>query len=482
MSQVSPYIRLEPAEQKKVIAGASLLWFYNLVFAFTMPVVLPALMEYYNMMAYYAILGGVTSLVGCIVTPIGGKLGDRFGRRKICLLAGYLRLALMLLCAVPTNGAVFFLLYTLGNLVGGFLNAFPATILSDVTTPEERPRWFGVFGTINGASLLIGLLGGGLIVDFLGPLSTFLFFAPFGLLSLILLTAHYPNAPSNLRARMDKVGMLLLGSGTTLVLAWCAFGDMLFSRVSLLGIGVLCVGAMLLVFLLLYERRVADPLFNLRLFKNHHFVMSFSTHLLIAPMMCLCSSVLTLYGQVGLGLSAAVSGTLALPKNILFLFFPSLLGTWVAKSASRFRVAFLSCGAAIAVASLLSSTWDTSTSVLTIYLVMLLFGIGTSCQSVCIQPYMQMSVSAADMGMATAMIQFANSVGVVIFNAFYNISYNMRYAHAMELGGGEHLAEAVAETFSSMSLLSAVTGLIIILFALRFTERRTSSVSVPSRL
>ena len=154
----------------------------------------------------------------------------------------------------------------------------------------------------------------------------------------------------------------------------------------------------------------------------------------------------------------------------------------MAKSASRFRVAFLSCGAAIAVASLLSSTWDTSTSVLTIYLVMLLFGIGTSCQSVCIQPYMQMSVSAADMGMATAMIQFANSVGVVIFNAFYNISYNMRYAHAMELGGGEHLAEAVAETFSSMSLLSAVTGLIIILFALRFTERRTSSVSVPSRL
>ena len=142
MQQVCPYINLQPKVQKKVIAGAGLLWFYNLLFGFTMPVVLPSLMEQYDIMAYYAIMGGITSLVGCIVTPIGGKLGDRFGRRRVCLLAGYLRLALMLFCAIPTNGPIFFVIYVLGNLVGGFLNAFPATILSDVTTPEERPRCF----------------------------------------------------------------------------------------------------------------------------------------------------------------------------------------------------------------------------------------------------------------------------------------------------------------------------------------------------
>lgn len=246
----SPYIQLQPRVQKKVIAGAGLLWFYNLLFGFTMPVVLPSLMEHYDMMAFYAILGGVTSLVGCIVTPIGGKLGDRFGRRRVCLLAGYTRLALMLFCAIPTSGPVFFAAYVLGNLVGGFINAFPATILSDVTTPEERPRWFGVFGTINGAALLIGLLGGGIIVDLLGPLATFLFFAPFGLSALVLLTLYYPNVPSSECSKLDKSGMVLLGFGTASVLAWCAFGDMLFPRVSVFGLSLLIIGIILLAALL----------------------------------------------------------------------------------------------------------------------------------------------------------------------------------------------------------------------------------------
>lgn len=475
--QTFPYIKLKSGDQKKVIAGAGLLWFYNLLFGFTMPVVLPSLMEYYGMMAYYAILGGVTSLVSCIVTPIGGKLGDRFGRRRVCLLAGYLRLALMLFCAIPTNGPVFFTVYVLGNLVGGFLNAFPATILSDVTTPDERPRWFGIFGTINGAALLIGLLGGGIIVDLLGPLATFLFFAPFGLFALILLTQYYPNAPSSACTALDRGGMVLLGFGTAAVLAWCAFGDMLFSRGSVPGLVLLIGGLALLVVLFWYEQRVKAPLFNLRLFRDSHFTMSFSTHLLIAPMMCLCSSVLALYGQVGLGLSATVSGTLALPKNILFFLLPSLLGTWISRNQNRFRTAFLVCGSAITVASLLSASWGTSTSVITIYLVMLLFGIGTSCQSVCIQPYMQMTVSPSDMGVAAAMIQFANSVGVVIFSACNNIVYNARYAQAMQLGGSEHLAQAVAETFSLMSLLSAGSGIIIIVFTLHFVKGRSRDMS-----
>lgn len=471
MAQITPYIPLNPAVKKNVILGAGFLWFYNLIFGFTMPVVLPSLMEYYDMMAFYAILGGVTSLVGCIVTPIGGKLGDLFGRRRVCLLAGYLRLALMLFCAIPTSGPVFFAVYVAGNLVGGFINAFPATILSDVTTPEERPKWFGIFGTINGAALIIGLLGGGVLVDLFGPLSVFLVVAPFGLVALILLTIYYPNRPSSDHVGIDTGGMILLALGTACVLAWCAFGDMLFPRVSVVGLGLLVLGIILLIILFRYESKAKDPLFNLKLFRNSHFTMSFSTHLLIAPMMCLCSSVLALYGQVGLGLSATVSGTLALPKNILFFILPSVLGAWIARNQSRFRTAFLLCGGAIAIASLISATWTANTSIFAVYAVMLIFGLGTSCQSVCIQPYMQIAVSPTDMGGAAAMVQFANSVGVVIFSAFYNIFYNARYAEAMALGGGHHLAEAIADTFSCVSLLSAVCGIAVIVLTLRFIPK-----------
>lgn len=481
-ASASPYIPLEPAAKRGTLIGVSLLWLYNLLFGFTMPVVFPSIMAHYDMMAYLAILGGLSSLFSCLVTPIGGKLGDRFGRRRVCLLAGYLRLILMAFCAIPTSGPVFITVYSVGSFAGGLLNAYPATILSDVTTAEERPKWFGVFGTINGASLLIGLLGGGLIVDYLGPFSTFWFFAPWGLAAMVLITLYYPNRQADERSPLDYGGIILLGLGLAGVLSWCAFGDDLFPRFSAAGLALLLGGiALLLLLLCWYERRVSDPLIDLTLFQNRNFSMSFSAHLLIAPMMCLCSSVLILFGQMSLGLSATVSGTLALPKNLLFVIVPTFLGAWVARDQSRFRVTFLGCGAAVAAASALASAWGTSTPLWAIYPVMLIFGIGTCCQAVSIQPYMQMAMEPQRMGIAAALLLFANSAGVAIFNAFYNIFYNGKYTQAMALGGGPHLAEAISRVFSAMAVLSCVSGLLLVVITLLLIPRRKAPGGLLSK-
>lgn len=466
-----PYIPLKPRAKHGVILGSCFLWFYNLLFGFTMPVVFPSLMAHYDLMAYYAILGGISSLFSCLITPIGGKLGDRFGRRRVCMAAGYTRLILMMLCAIPTSGAVFLVLYSAGNFAGGLLNAYPSAILSDVTVPEERPRWFGLFGTINGASLLIGLLGGGLVVDHLGPFNVFWFFAPWGVVGLVLLTIFYPDRPAKETKPIDWTGIALLAVGLTCILTWCAFGGTGFDRGSLPGVALLVGGVAVLAVLIRYERRPADPLIDLRLFRNRNFSMSFSCHLLIAPMMCLCSSVLTLFGQMSLGLSATASGTLALPKNILFLVLPTFFGAWIARNQRRFRTAFLGCGIAIGAASVLASFWTVETPVYVIYAVMLVFGVGTSFQAVSIQPYMQIAVPPQEMGIASALLMFANSIGVALFNAFYNIFYNAKYSAAMALGGGGHLAQAIAETFSAMAVLSAVCGGILIAVTLLLIPR-----------
>ena len=77
MTQVAaPYIPLKPKAKRGAIFGASFLWLYSMLFSFAMPVVYPALMAHYDMMEYYAILGALSSLFSCLVTPIGGKLGD----------------------------------------------------------------------------------------------------------------------------------------------------------------------------------------------------------------------------------------------------------------------------------------------------------------------------------------------------------------------------------------------------------------------
>jgi len=418
------------------------------------------------------VLTGICALLAAVAIPIGGKLGDRFGRRRMCLWVGYIRILLMTSCAIPTSGPVFFVMYCIARTLGGVMSAFPAAILSDVTNKEERPRFFGIYGGINGAAFVFGLFLGGVIVDYLGGLSAFVLFAPFGLTALILITRFFPNKPSENPAPIDVRGMVLMTLGVGSVLVWCSFGGRFFSRTSPFGIALLVAGAVFLWLLFRVEQKVPDPLINLKMFRMKPLIISFSGNLLIAPMMSTFSSVLILFGEHSLGLSATVCGTLALPKNIMFALVPPLLGAWLAKDHSRFRITFLGAGIFLTAGCVIASFWNTSTPVLTIYLSMLVLGVGTCCQTVSIQPYTQVKVPQKDLGVATAMVSFANSFGVVIFNVVYNMVYNPRYNAAVELGAETHLPAAMTEIFSIMCVFSAFCCALIVVLTLILVPRK----------
>lgn len=471
MPQSAPYISLPKKQKYGTIAGASLLWFYHIAYTFSLPVSMPLIMQHYGAMAHFATLSAISALLQCLITPLGGKLGDQFGRRRVCLIAGAARIVLLLCCAIPTSGVAFFLLSSVGGAVGGLLFPLPHAIMSDVTTLEERPRWFGLFGAINGVAMVIGLFLGGIIVDIWGPFSLFPLVAVLGAASLLLLFLYYPNRPSETPSPIDWGGIGLLALTLLCLIGWCSFGGAAFARTSLFGLLVLAAGFLFLVLLVVHERRVPAPLLTPRLFRIRSFTVSFSVQFLIPPMVYLCSSMLTLYGQSVLGMSAAASGTLAMPKNLLFCVLPMVLGSLLAKDSRRFRAVFLLCGAAICLGSLACAAWTTSTPLLLIYLTMLIFGVGTSCQSVTIQPYMHLGLEPKDIGIATAMLQFGSSVGSVLFNAFYTIFYNGRYEAAVSTLGEAGVPVAVAETFSALSLFSAVSGALIAAVALFLIPR-----------
>lgn len=466
MPQPTAYIDLPKKQKYGTIAGASLLWFYHIAYTFSLPVSMPLIMQHYNAMAHLATLSAISALLQCLVTPLGGKLGDQFGRRRVCLIAGIIRIALLLCCAFPSSGMVFFLLSSVGGAVGGLLFPLPHAIMSDVTTLEERPRWFGLFGAINGVAMVIGLFLGGIIVDTWGSFSLYPLVSVIGAAALTLLFLFYPNRPSDEASPIDWGGIGLLALTLLCLMGWCSFGGVVFARTSPFGLSLLAMGAVFLFLLVIHERRVSSPLLTPRLFRSRCFTVSFSVQFLIPPMVYLCSSMLTLYGQSVLGMSAAASGTLAMPKNLLFCILPMILGSLLAKDNRRFRAVFFLCGAAICLGSLACSAWTASTPLVLIYLTMLIFGVGTSCQSVSIQPYMHLGLDPRDIGIATAMLQFGSSVGSVLFNAFYTIFYNGRYEAAVSTFGEAGTSIAVAETFSALSLFSAASGALIAAVAL----------------
>ena len=110
-------------------------------------------------------------------------------------------------------------------------------------------------------------------------------------------------------------GIALLGGCLVCLLGWCSPGR---NRVSArlrpwgrsAGDGAPAGGAAVW-----REKQAPGPLIGLTLFRRRHYAVSFAVQMLIPPMVYLCSSVLVLFGQSVMGLSATASGTLAMPKT-----------------------------------------------------------------------------------------------------------------------------------------------------------------------
>ena len=220
--QVAPaHIQLEERAKKQVLFGIFLFYLNRCLFSFTVPAIMPSVMESYGLMGWYAIQTGVNTLMSCIAIPVGGKLGDIFGRRKPFLLGGYISLGLSLVCSIRMSGPLFFGLYTVVAFLNGLIGSYTGSMISDVTTTRERPRLFGIMSTINGIGVVIGLPLGGIIVDYLGAFWGFAIYVPIGVAGMVMILRHYPNCPADHPVAVDKVGIGLMACSFGCILTCC---------------------------------------------------------------------------------------------------------------------------------------------------------------------------------------------------------------------------------------------------------------------
>lgn len=421
----------EKSKKAAALTGICVLYLYNMLYTFALPVMYPSMLSQYSLMPYYALFGVISISMSCISTPLGGKLCDTIGRKRLFLITGSLRLILMFLCGIHTTPLVFSVLYLSSSCITGFMYAIPLAILSDLTTAEERPRYFGYFGAITGVSLLAGILLGGIITDLFGAFSMFFLFIPILLAAMVLVGYGYTDKRSSTGiSKLDGPGCLLMALCLASLIGLCSFGGSLFPWISWISGALLFAFAAFFLLFIRREMHCADPLLDLSVFTDRNFVLSFACGFLIAPMVSLCSGYLVLFGQVALGLSSTISSTLAIPKNIIYLILPTFLGVWVSKNDGRYQAAFLGCGGLIALGGLLSVFWNVNTGVVTIYLVMVVYGLATSCQSISMQPYMQLSIPPERVGIASSLIAFSTTLGSTLIGAANTIYFNARYSIA----------------------------------------------------
>lgn len=363
------------------------------------------------------------ALAVTVVTPLYGKLGDMFGRKRLLLISIVLFLAGSVLSGMAQGMPELIGFRALQGLgAGGLIVGVMATI-GELVTPRERGRLQGYFAAVGAVSMIGGPLLGGLITDHFGWRWTFYINLPLGILALVIVTStlHLPQrARSGHRVDYAGAGLLAVAAAAIVLLTTWGGNQYAWTSPTILGLGAL--GLVALIGFLLAERRAAEPIVPLRLFRHRNFSVSSGLAFLVGFSMFGAITFLPLFLQLAQGASATNSGTLLMPM-MLGAMAMSLISGQIITRTGRYRALPIIGSAAMATGMFLLSTLDETSSHLmtTLFMVLLGLGMGLLMQITRLLP--QNSVEVADMGVASSTPQFfqtiGGSIGVSLFGAIF---------------------------------------------------------------
>ncbi|WP_435886012.1 DHA2 family efflux MFS transporter permease subunit [Streptomyces erythrochromogenes] len=382
---------------------------------------LPTIVSDLGGMAHLSWVVTAYMLAATAATPLWGKLGDQYGRKKLFQYAIVLFLIGSALCGLAQDMPQLIGFRALQGLGGGGLIVLSMAIVGDIVPPRERGRYQGLFGGVFGATSVLGPLLGGLFVDNLSWRWVFYINLPIGLVALVVIAAalHIPARPS--KHTIDYLGTFLIACVATCLVLVASLGAT-WGWASARIIGVAVLGVVLLAAFLLVERKAAEPVLPLNLFRIRTFSLCSAISFVVGFAMFGAMVYLPTFLQIVQGVSPTMSGVHMLPMVIGMLISSTASGQIVSRTG-RWKV-FPIAGTAVTALGLLllhqlhrtSSTWEMS-----VYFFVFGAGLGLVMQVLVL--VVQNAVSYADLGVATSGATFFRSIGasfgVAIFGTVF---------------------------------------------------------------
>jgi EmrB/QacA subfamily drug resistance transporter len=406
-----------------------------------------------------ASLGGLTIyswvfsgflLTSTVTMPLWGRLSDLFGRRRVFLLGLTIFLVGSALSGLAQNMTELIGFRMLQGLGAGSLMTIGMTIIGELFALERRAKMQGYISGVWGVASLCGPLIGGLLTDHASWRWVFYINLPFGAVAMALIATGLVDRPRDgRRPVIDYAGLAAFTAGVTALLMGVLEAGRVTSWTGLDVAGPFAVAIVALAVFLVIERRAAEPIVPLRLFGRRMVLAAAVTGFLAGMAMFGAISFVPLYLQVVSDMSATTAGV---------VLIPFVLG-WVAMSITSarlvlrigYRIVVVAGMVCLTLAFLLLSRWSASLTLAIAMRDALLGGVGMGLTMVPMLIAVQSAVARADLGTATAMIQFFRTIGGAI-----GLSV-MGTVMAWRLSLGLDRAEALHGVF--------VTGLVICLAA-----------------
>ena len=388
-------------------------------------------------------------LASTVSTPLYGKLGDLYGRKRLFQLAIVVFLAGSVVCGLAQSMGQLIVFRAIQGVGGGGLMVLAQAIIGDVVSPRERGRYMGYFGAVFGVAMVAGPLVGGFLTDQVSWRWVFYVNLPVGAVALFVTAVVLPASEVQRKAKVDYLGAALLTAGVTCLVLLTTWGGTEYEWGSGVILGLGAASVVLLGLLLAVEGRAVEPVVPMHLFGNRSFNVATSVSFIIGVAMFGAISFLPLFLQVVNGASATNSGLLLLPLMVGLLGASMTSGQIISRTG-RYKVfPVAGCGIA-AVAMYLLSTMGTDTSQATVTAFMIVLGIGIGLTMQTLVLAVQNAVDRSELGVATSSVSFfrsmGGSVGVALFGALFNNLLANRIGETVAVGeGGSFTPEAIRQ-------------------------------------
>jgi EmrB/QacA subfamily drug resistance transporter len=371
---------------------------------------LPTIVTDLNGNALYVWVVTIYLLTSTITGPIYGKLSDQFGRKLLLMIGITLFLAGSALSGLSQTMEQLIIFRGIQGLGAGALFPISLAVIGDLFSPQERGKYQGLFGAVFGISALIGPALGGFLTDQISWHWVFFVNLPIGAVALFIIWRLLPaHTESGVTRKIDYLGVFVF----TLALVPFLIGltNKQFHDWTDPWVGGLILLGLAIGFVFLWvERRAAEPIVPLQLFKIRSYWVSILAAFLASFGFFGAIIFLPRWYQVVNGNSATESGYQLLPLLAGLILSSILAGQFVSRTG-RYKWLTVIALLTVGVGLLLMTQLTAETSPVSLWIWQFVAGLGIGPTLAVFTIIVQNAVPWQQLGVATSNLTFFRQIG-----------------------------------------------------------------------
>ncbi|MBG6184195.1 EmrB/QacA subfamily drug resistance transporter [Arthrobacter sp. CAN_A214] len=270
---------------------------------------------------------------------VTGRLGDRFGPRRIYLIGLVVFTASSAWCGLAGSIEVLILARVIQGLGAALMTPQTMSVITRIFPPERRGAAMGLWGSVAGIATLIGPILGGVLVDSAGWEWIFFVNVPVGIVGFLLAARLVPRLETTAR-RFDLLGVFLSAAGMFCLVFGIQEGET-YDWGTIAGPlsvwSLIITGLVLLTAFVVWQRvNRGEPLVPLKLFRDRNFSLANTSITAMGFSITTMSLPLMLYAQTVRGLSPTQAALLLTPMAIISGVLAPFVGRFVQRGNPKY--------------------------------------------------------------------------------------------------------------------------------------------------